>query len=455
MNSLVIFKNNLRINDNPVLFHSSKEQPIIPVYIHDNINLKKQIGSASKFWLFRALNSLNKLLDNKMHFYCGDTISIITNLINENSINKIYIEEPFIPEEVNLHNKLKNKLKKLNIDLNSYNCTLLWKPNKILKSDSTPYKVFTPFYKRGCLESTNPDKPLGEPYKIKFSATNNKTTLSALNLIDKYNWHTKLDKHWEISEQAAIKIFQDFIKKSIYEYKIKRDFPYLNKNSSLSPYIRFGMISIHRIWWTLHNLNSDKNIEHFRSELGWREFSYYLLNHFPYIEKNNFQEKFNMLQWENCPKAYTSWKKGMTGFPIIDAGMRELWETGFIHNRIRMVVGSFLVKNLSIDWRLGEKWFWDCLVDADYASNVASWQWVAGCGADAAPYFRIFNPILQGEKFDTLGKYTRKYVPELKKIPLEFLQKPWETTIQSNYPDPIVDYRKSRENALERYQTIK
>ena len=455
MNSLIIFKNNLRINDNPVLFHGSKEQPIIPVYINDNINLKKQIGSASKFWLFRALDSLNKLLNNKMHFFCGDTISIISNLISENSINKIYIEQPFTPEEINLHNKLKNKLKNLNIDLNSYNCTLLWKPNEILKSDSTPYRVFTPFYKRGCLESTSPDKPLGKPYKIKFAATNNKTTLSKLNLIDKYNWHTKLDKHWEISEQAAIKIFQDFIKNSIYEYKVKRDFPYLKKNSSLSPYIRFGMISIHRMWWTLHNLNSDKNIEHFKSELGWREFSYYLLNHFPYIEQNNFQKKFNMFKWENCPNKYISWKKGITGFPIIDAGMRELWETGFIHNRIRMVVGSFLVKNLSIDWRLGEKWFWDCLVDADYASNVASWQWVAGCGADAAPYFRIFNPILQGQKFDTLGIYTRKYVPELKNIPLEFLQKPWETSTESNYPDPIVDYRKSREDALKRYQTIK
>ena len=455
MNSLVIFKNNLRINDNPVLFHASKDQPIIPVYINDNINLRKQIGSASKFWLFRSLNSLNKNLNNKMHFYCGDTVSIVSNLISANSINKIYIEEPFTPEEINLHYKLKNKLKNLNIDLNSYNCTLLWKPNEILKNDSTPYRVFTPFYKRGCLESTSPDKPLGEPYKIKFAATNNKTTLSELNLIDKYNWHTKLDKYWEISEQAAIKIFHDFIKNSIYEYKIKRDFPYLKKNSSLSPYIRFGMISIHRMWWTLDNLKSDKNVEHFKSELGWREFSYYLLNHFPYIEQNNFQEKFNMFEWENCTKKYTSWKKGMTGFPIIDAGMRELWETGFIHNRIRMVVGSFLVKNLSIDWRLGEKWFWDCLVDADYASNVASWQWVAGCGADAAPYFRIFNPILQGQKFDTLGIYTRKYVPELEKTPLEFLQKPWETNIESNYPNPIVDYRKSREDALKRYQVIK
>ena len=454
MKTLVLFKNNLRINDNPVLYHALKEGEIIPAYIYDDINVRS-LGASSKYWLHNALNSLNKNLENNMLFISGDTLSLIPQIVEKYSIKKVYIEKPYIHEEIKLYIKLENILNEKKIDLQSYNCSLLWEPQSILKIDKTAYKVFTPFYKNGCLNSNNPAPPIGKPEKFKYININNETRLEDLNLLDKIKWHQKFDNHWEISEKSALKIFSEFLQTSVFEYKYKRDFPYLKKNSKLSPFIRFGMISVHRIWSELDKFNYDKSIEHYKSELGWREFSYYLLHHFPFIKTQNFQRKFDSFKWENSIKKLNAWKHGKTGYPIVDAGMRELWETGFIHNRIRMVVGSFLVKNLSIDWRIGEQWFWDCLVDADYASNIASWQWVAGTGADAAPYFRIFNPMLQGKKFDEKGYYTTKYIPELKDAPIKFLQNPWECEIKFDYPSPIVDYKKSREDALKKYQEIK
>ncbi len=454
--NLVIFKNNLRLNDNPVLHHASAEDNIIPVYIDDTINIKKKIGSASKYWLYHALLSLDKSLNNKLHYYQGDSIEIVSELRLKYGINKIFMEKAFTPDEINLQQKLSLFANERGVELKLYNCSLLWEPKNILKKDMTPYKVFSPFYRKGCLQQyEEPDKPLGQPDELNFASIEHNTSINKLDLLPKFDWDKKLDKHWSISEIDAMKKFKLFIKNSVNEYKTKRDFPYLNKNSSMSPFIRFGMISVHRMWWELQKLDFDKNIEHYKSELGWREFSYYLLYHFPHIEHNNFQPKFDNFEWENNVEKFSAWKKGMTGFPIVDAGMRELWDTGFIHNRVRMVVGSFLVKNLLIDWRLGEQWFWDCLVDADYASNVASWQWVAGTGADAAPYFRIFNPILQGEKFDPDSHYTLKYVPEIEHLPSKYIQKPWESNIKSDYPRPIIDYRESRNLSLERYQSIK
>ena len=456
MRTLVIFKNNLRYNDNPVLFHASKYDNLIPIYIHDTENIKKQLGSASKYWLYKALQNLNKKLNQKMLFFKGNSLSIISELIIKHNISKVFMEQAYTPDEINLQKKIYYQLTNLDIELKLYNCSLLWEPKYIQKNDGTPYRVFSPFYKKGCLQQFNePDRPVGVPKELNFADTKNNKSLQSLQLLSRYSWYSKFEKYWDISELEAMSLFKKFLKKSIFDYKTKRDFPYLNKNSSMSPYIRFGMISIHRMWRELNKLHFNESIEHYKSELGWREFSYYLLFHFPEIEYDNFQKKFNNFDWENNPEKFVAWKTGKTGYPIIDAGMRELWETGFIHNRVRMVVGSFLVKNLSIDWRLGEKWFWDCLVDADYASNIASWQWVAGTGADAAPYFRIFNPILQGQKFDPIGIYTNKYIPELKEIPLQLLQKPWESKNKFDYPSPIIDYKESREKALLKYQSIR
>ena len=456
MISLVLFKNNLRFNDNDVLYEAClNDSKILPVFIYDEINTNKKLGSSSKYWLYHSLNSLNKKLDNNLQFFKADTLKIINDLSNLYNVDNIFCEEPFLEQDISLFEKLSVLCKEKNIRLHAKNCTLLWRPYHILKSDDTPYKVFTPFYRKGCLNSDSPKKPVGSPRNINYLNCDNSTLLSQLNLLDKFPWYDKFDNLWTINEDFAIEEFKSFIKTKIDDYKSERDFPALEKNSKLSPYIRFGLISINRMWHELNQIIPNKSIDHYKSELGWREFSYYLLYHFPHLESKNMQPKFDNFKWENSNKYFNAWKKGQTGYPIVDAGMRELWQTGFIHNRTRMVVASFLVKNLLIDWRLGEKWFWDCLVDADYASNVASWQWVAGTGADAAPYFRIFNPILQGKKFDTEGKYIRKYIPELNSISDKFLNEPWETTHDLDYPDPIINYSYSRQRALEKYEQIK
>ena len=465
MTSLVLFKNNLRINDNDILFDACKDnKKILPIYILDEKNTDKPLGSSSKYWLHKSLESLNNKLNNNLQVFKGDTIKIISSLLDLYSINQIYCEEPFLRMDITLFDKLQNLCSLKNIDLNTRNCTLLWKPYHILKSDDTPYKVFTPFYRRGCLTSTLPQKPVGSPSSINYYGCSNNTSIDQLELLDNFPWHKKFDNIWKIDEESAMYIFKDFIDTKINDYKLERDFPALNKNSKLSPYIRFGLISINRMWYELDKLIPNKSIDHFKSELGWREFSYYLLYHFSHLQYENMQEKFNNFEWENSNKHFEAWKKGCTGYPIVDAGMRELWQTGFIRNRTRMVVASFLVKNLLIDWRLGEKWFWDCLVDADYASNVASWQWVAGCGADAAPYFRIFNPVSQGQKFDPEGTYTKQFVPELKDLPAKYLFSPWEAPelvlknagvhLGENYPHPIVPLRESREKALEAFSML-
>jgi deoxyribodipyrimidine photo-lyase len=243
----------------------------------------------------------------------------------------------------------------------------------------------------------------------------------------------------------------------LYNYKVGRDFPSENYVSKLSPYLHFGEISPNQIWYNaiadrdIH----EKNVDHFLSELGWREFSYNLLYHFPSLQVDNLNQKFDRFPWINDENLVKKWQNGETGFPIVDAGMRELWATGYMHNRVRMIVASFLVKNLLVHWHEGERWFWDCLVDADMANNAAGWQWVAGSGADAAPYFRIFNPVTQGIKFDPNGAYIRKYLPEIRHLPDEFLFKPWTFLEKVNYPRPMVELDNSRKRSLEAFASLK
>ena len=261
---------------------------------------------------------------------------------------------------------------------------------------------------------------------------------------------------------------ESFFKNGVSDYTQGRNFPSKKNVSRLSPYIHWGQISVNTLWYnaikTLTKINSN-NVEVFMSELGWREFAYYLLFHCPKLQTENLQNKFDRFPWNNDERLYKAWINGKTGYPIIDAGMRELWQTGYMHNRVRMIVGSFLVKNLLNDWRRGEAWFWDCLFDASTASNSASWQWVAGTGTDSTPYFRIFNPITQSQKFDPDGAYIRKFIPEIKKLPNKYIFCPWETPndlqeelstiVGKDYPEPIVEIKKSRELALNAFASIK
>ncbi len=290
-------------------------------------------------------------------------------------------------------------------------------------------------------------------------------TLDSLELLPHTPWDSQFHQHWKPGETGATESLSSFLHQHLNSYKEGRDFPELQSVSKLSPHLHFGEISPKQIMQALSVLPSDSNSEHFKKELYWREFSYYLLFNQPDLPEQNMRQEFNHFPWSNNPDWLKLWQQGRTGNPLIDAGMRELWQTGYMHNRVRMITASFLVKNLMIDWRLGAGWFWNCLVDADLACNSTSWQWVAGCGTDATPYFRIFNPITQGEKFDPDGVYTKRFIPELKELPSQYLFKPWETPeellekshvrLGETYPLPIVDIRESRKKALEAYEQIR
>jgi len=270
---------------------------------------------------------------------------------------------------------------------------------------------------------------------------------------------------WNIGELGANNRLTEFLNNGVENYKEGRNIPSKPFVSRLSPHLHFGEISPNQAWHAAKKKGDDTNINHFCSELGWREFSYTQLYFNPELPKKNLQSKFDLFPWDKDEKKLIAWQKGQTGIPMVDAGMRELWITGAMHNRVRMVVGSFLVKNLLLHWHHGERWFWDCLVDADLASNSASWQWIAGCGADAAPYFRIFNPVMQGQKFDSDGEYIRKYIPEISDLPNKYLFNPWEApqeeldrarvVIGKDYPKPIIDLKLSRQNALEAFKSLK
>jgi len=357
----------------------------------------------------------------------------------------------------------------MDIDCQSFNSLLLWEPWEVLKSDKTPYKVFTPFYRKGCMKASFPREPLPVPEKLSLIKDINSSSIEKLGLLPVIKWYSSLENHWKIGEENAQDVLKNFLEGNLDKYKESRNFPTKNHTSHLSPYLHFGEISPNQIWYKtqykrLLGPSLDNDADRFLSELGWREFSYYMLYHFPDIPTQNLQKKFDQFPWQSNTELLQSWQKGQTGYPIIDAGMRELWQTGYMNNRVRMIVGSFLTKNLLLDWRHGAAWFWDCLVDADLANNSASWQWVAGTGVDPAPYFRIFNPIIQGEKFDPEGTYTRRFIPELALLPIKHLFKPWEAPPQvleeagvvlgKNYPKPIIDLAFSRERALAAFSSL-
>ena len=461
------FRQDLRIQDNPSLNYLTKNYDnIVCVFILDEINCDRIIGSASKVWLYNALKDLNQQLNGNLIFLFGDPLKVLDKLtkffdVEEISWNRCY--EPWI---INRDKKIKEYFKK-KIKVNSFNGLLLWEPWEVLKDNGTPYKVFTPYYKRGCLSKPQPREPKKTNLKI-YDHNFIKTSLKDLKLIKNKEWEEKILKNWKISELDAKNIMESFFKNGVSDYTEGRNFPSKNNVSRLSPYIHWGQISVNTLWYnaikTLTKINSN-NVEVFMSELGWREFAYYLLFHCPKLQTENLQNKFDRFPWNNDERLYKAWINGKTGYPIIDAGMRELWQTGYMHNRVRMIVGSFLVKNLLNDWRRGEAWFWDCLLDASVASNSASWQWVAGTGTDSTPYFRIFNPITQSQKFDPDGLYIRKFIPEIKKLPNKYIFCPWETPndlqqelstiIGKDYPKPIVEIKRSRELALNAFASIK
>ncbi|MBX9697693.1 MAG: DNA photolyase family protein, partial [Alphaproteobacteria bacterium] len=368
---------------------------------------------------------------------------------------------------------LKSSLKNMNIDCKSFNASLLFEPWEVKTGSGEFYKVFTPFWK-ACLARLSAIETPSETAVIRrFEQVMPSESISAFELVPKSpNWAESFGRYWEPGEEGAHKRLEQFISTSLRDYGKSRDVPGVEGTSKLSAHLHFGEISPRQIVKRIQDVAGQSldeelsyNAGKYCAEIGWREFSYHLLYHFPQLPSHNFQRKFDAFSWDpNYMETLQCWQRGMTGYPIVDAGMRELWQTGWMHNRVRMIVGSFLTKHLLIPWQQGESWFWDTLVDADHANNAASWQWIAGCGADAAPYFRIFNPVLQGEKFDPDGAYVRRWVPEVALLPNAFIHKPWEASELilkqagvsrgQSYPRPIVDHAYARSRALQAFKLL-
>lgn len=469
--AILWFRQDLRLLDNPALIHSCNSgYKIIPVYILDDEDAGAwKMGGASRWWLHHSLHSLNNDLDGYLNTYKGCAADIIPTLARQYNAAAVFWNRCYEPWRVERDKKIKTTLTTQGIIAESFNASLLWEPWETRKGDGTAYKVFTPFYKN-CLENVHPPRaPDNKPKLINFHPQKPENSIKALGLMPEIPWYTSIENFWQIGESAAHNRLSDFLETGLKGYAELRNRPDLDHVSRQSPHLHFGEISVRTLWYSVrqyaaaHHLEKDADI--FCSELGWREFSHMLLYDHPDLPEQPLNKKFENYPWRKNADHFRAWTQGKTGIPIVDAGMRQLWQTGWMHNRVRMIVASLLVKNIGVPWQDGAQWFWDTLVDADLANNSASWQWVAGCGADAAPYFRIFNPVTQGEKFDPQGDYVRTYVPELARLPSAAIHKPWEApqailkqagiALGKTYPLPIVDLKASRQKALDGYAQIK
>ncbi|QCZ95177.1 cryptochrome/photolyase family protein [Salinimonas iocasae] len=468
--SIMWFKKDLRVKDNPALNAACDAGKIIPVYIFDTDAPEGRLpGGASQWWLHESLRQLDERLNGHLQIFKGDAKKIIPELMDAFGTRHIFWNRLYEPWAIRRDKALKKQLEDNDYKVHSFNGSLLWEPMKIETKSGTPYKVYTPFYKKGCLQAAEPRYPKAPPARITYADVPDKGDgLDALGLLPDINWYSDIQSAWKPGEEGAADRLSTFINDSAQQYNEQRDLPAVEGTSCLSPHLHWGEISPNQVWYAIKDKfgeSENKDIDTFLSELGWREFSYYLLYHFPDMVDKNFNDKFDKFNWRYSENDLKAWQKGKTGIPIVDAGMRQLWQCGWMHNRVRMIVGSFLVKNLLMHWHQGEQWFWDCLVDADLANNTAGWQWVAGSGADAAPYFRVFNPVLQGEKFDKEGEYVSHYCPELKDLPQKYIHKPWKApddvlseagiTLGEDYPEPLVDLKASRKRALEAFDEIK
>ena len=472
MTGIVWFRQDLRLADNPALHTACAEcDAVVCVFIDDPLKQTvSQLGAASRVWLHHSLCSLKAALEqrgNTLITAQGGSKDVLQLLASEVNASALYWNRCYDPVTIRRDKKIKKALSALHPQ--SFNAMLNQEPWDAVKGDGMPYRVFTPFWRMRS-SSLPGQKPLPAPRKIPSVTPLKKTSFSAcsidaLSLLPALSWHENMMSHWRVGEKAAMKSLTSFARNAAIDYREHRDLPAVAGTSKLSPHLHFGEISprqiLHTVCAGVDNVQSlSEGEETFVKEVIWREFAYSLLFHFPHTISKPLDKRFDHFPWDpRFKKPLRAWQQGMTGVPIVDAGMRELYATGWMHNRVRMVVASYLIKNLLVPWQHGEKWFRDTLVDADLASNAMGWQWAAGSGADAAPYFRIFNPVLQGEKFDKAGDYVRQWVPELSHVPSKFIHKPWELPTaersQLDYPEPLVDLKESRQRALAAFDTIK
>jgi deoxyribodipyrimidine photo-lyase len=446
--SIVWLRNDLRLHDNPALDAGIRRgEPLVIVYIHDEVSSgMRPLGSGTKWWLHHSLGALSdqiRSMGGELVLRQGSGPGVIHELVNDLGAGAVFWNRRYGTTR-ELDATLKDDLRSQGLMAESFAGNLLFEPWTIKNGEGNPFRVFTPFW-RSALSGEPPRAPHPAPTSLDCVASVRSDLAEDWNLLPTDSDRSEgLAELWTPGEQGARDRLAGFVENTLAQYH-RRDEPGAQSTSMLSPHLRFGEISPHTIWHTLERelpVEAQKNKAKFISEVGWREFSYNILFHFPELDHKNFRPEFDRFPWgEPEPASLKAWQRGTTGVPLVDAGMRELWHTGYMHNRVRMVTASFLIKNMLVDWRVGEDWFWNNLVDADEANNPASWQWVAGSGADAAPYFRVFNPLLQAEKFDPQATYISRWVPEYDTV---------------DYPsEPIVDLKASRDRALAAFQVLK
>ncbi|MEM9263476.1 MAG: deoxyribodipyrimidine photo-lyase [Pseudomonadota bacterium] len=473
--AIVWLRNDLRLTDNPALAAAvATGMPLLIVYILEEEGPYAR-GSAARWWLDESLRSLSSNIEKRggrLTLRRGPATRELLSLVDETKSAHVFWNRRYDPVGIKIDTDLKSKLSEQSVDVSSFNGSVLREPWELKTGSGNFYKVYTPFWKS--LQSVGPGRPQPEKAPKKLLAPK---TAPASDSLDAWalkptgpNWASRIPDIWQPGEKGAQKRLDGFLEAAASRYDEDRNAPGIEGTSRLSPHLSFGELSPNQVWQATQTLLSSGSIRQdgamtFLSEIAWRDFAYNLLYHYPSIVDAPIKAEFSKFPWRDDDEAFERWTSGQTGVPIVDAGMRQLWQTGWMHNRVRMIVASYLTKNLMIDWRRGERWFWDCLVDADPASNTASWQWVAGSGADAAPYFRIFNPVTQSEKFDASGDYIREYVPELVGFEGKAIHNPAGAkpaaielagiSLGTDYPEPLVDLSASRKRALAAYDHIR
>jgi len=485
--TILWFRLDLRLHDHPALRAAiDRGGPIFPLFIWSPEEEHPwPPGAASRWWLHHSLARLDESLrsrGSRLILRTGPTLSALRTLISETGADALFWSRRYEPAVIARDTALKKTLSSDGLVIESFNASLLREPWTIQTGAGKPYQVFTPYW-RACLAAPALPQPLPAPRQIPGPSSAKwprSDSLDSLTLLPLLGWAGEFPAHFTPGETAALRALNTFIADAADAYTAARDIPSQPGTSRLSPHLHFGEISPRLIWQRILTdtraasdprppEGSDLGPHVFLKELVWREFAYHLLYHFPHTSDEPLRPEFARFPWRTDPEALSAWQRGLTGYPIVDAGMRELWRTGWMHNRVRMLTASFLVKHLLIPWQEGAKWFWDTLVDADLASNTLGWQWTAGCGADAAPYFRIFNPTLQGEKFDPDGAYVRRYIPELLpasplSVPTKYIHQPSAAPavilnaagikLGETYPHPIVEHSFARQRALNAFASL-
>lgn len=475
VSTIVWFRNDLRLTDNPALAAAVRRPgSVMPVFIWDPLAEEHwQPGAASRWWLHHSLANLDRRLrqvGSRLIIRCGESRNILLELARETQAKAVFWNRRYEPAIVARDRTLKADLRALGLEAESFNAALLFEPWEVQTSTGKPFQVFTPFWK-ACLALPEPEDEYPCPTYVPPPAEWPRTQLlETLHLEPAIDWAGGVRATWRPGEDGARLQLEQLLNDVLVSYAQERDRPDLSGTSRLSPHLHFGEMGPRQVWRAVrHQLfhlgpSVTEAAASYLRQLGWREFASHLLFHFPSSAELPLRSEFNAFPWREDADAFRAWSRGRTGYPLVDAGMRELWTTGWMHNRVRMVAASFLVKDLLLPWQLGARWFWDTLVDADLANNTLGWQWTAGCGADAAPYFRIFNPVKQGEKFDRRGDYVRHWVPELSRLPDNWIHQPWEAPqgllqeagvmLGDNYPHPIVTHATARLRALAGFASL-